>query len=120
MIVCYVRHEKSARLFLFTIDFELFCLERICVGDKVVCDKKYGDKLGEIVAAIEMNPEEAEVVVKTSNAYWPLRKIIRKYVPPVITSIDEVPEKIIEIIRDQERRKLIDKLNSAELLPFDV
>jgi hypothetical protein len=115
MDLYFVRHDNSARSFLFqgTEDF--------AVGDAVICSTRYGDAKGTVVAKIAVEFEIATVVADACGAYWPLAMIIGKYVKPIVTSIDEVPPEIIEQIRQQELKKIINKLQSERPeVPFEA
>jgi hypothetical protein len=118
MILCFVQHENSNKIFLF--DFDLVA-SKIKTGDTVICDTRYGEAKGTVKACAIFTDEEARVVAFACKASWPLARIIRKYEKPIVTSIDEVPQEIIDEIRRQEVSKIINQLRPlSNAMPFDL
>lgn len=119
MILCFVQHDNSNKIFLFECERELAF--KIYSGDMVICNTRYGDTKGTIMAAIEVAEEQAKVIAFACKASWPLARIIRKYEKPIVTSIDEVPQEIIDEIRRQEVSKIINQLRPiSNAMPFDL
>lgn len=119
MILCFVQHDNSCKLFLFECDRQMAV--KIESGDTVICNTRYGDAKGKIMAAIAVTEEQAKVITYACRGSWPLSKIIRKYEKPIVTSIDEVPQEIIDEIRRQEVSKIINQLRpSSNLMPFEL
>lgn len=118
MILCFVQHEGSNKIFLFECDRELAL--KVYSGDTVICNTRYGDVKGNIAAAIEVAEEQAKVIAQACRATWPLAKILRKYEKPVITSIDEIPLELIEFIRKQTIESIIAQISPGDRLPFDM
>lgn len=107
MRLYFVQHEKNNRCFLFTDNGDSFFTN----GDDVVCSTKYGEKRGTVMVSISGDDKKAEIIALSCGAYWPLAKILRKYIKPFVTSIDDVPEYIVRQIREQERAELIARLH---------
>ena len=108
----FIQHEESNRPCLFQSD------DQYKIGDIVICDTRRGEVKGTVVEYFIAHHEQlAKVIARACHAYWPLAKIIRKYTPPIVTSIDEVPQEIVDQIRRQEVAKIIGKLRVDE--PFD-
>ena len=101
----FIQHENSNRPFLFQSD------DQYAIGDTVICDTHRGEVKGTVVEYFIAHHEQlAKVIAKACHAYWPLAQIIRKYEKPIVTSIDEVPQEIVDQTRRQEVAKIIGKL----------
>ncbi len=104
----FIQHENKSTPYLFQSD------DQYAIGDIVICDTRRGNVRGVIIEFFMTGPSLAKAIAKACHAYWPLAKIIRKYTPPIVTSIDEVPQEIIEQIRLQEVNRIIRKLRIDE------
>lgn len=119
MNLYFVKHESCFKPFLFTGSdgFE--------PGDEVVCETHKGEKRGKIVCALRFITESTAQYIGTScGAYWPLAKVLRKYVRPVVTSVDDVPDHIKQQIILDERHRIWLAIEAGQIrdktLPFDV
>lgn len=101
-----VQHDNSDRIYLFSSEID--GLEK---GDDVVCKTKYGEKTGVVKLMLVTNDESIEIFCKACGASLPLAPVLRKYVKPIITSIDEIPQHLIDQIRYEYRDKLISAIS---------
>lgn len=116
MYFYFVKHEGSTRYFLFGNQVPV----DVDTGDTVICETKHGEKKGTIAAVFMINSEDVgKVLANACGAYWPLAKVLRKYDKPVVTSIDEVPQWLLNKIRAEERAKIMALIEPRDL-PFDL
>lgn len=116
MYLFFVKHDGSTRFFLFRSSEQMDIVDE----STVICETKRGETKG-VVAAMIMVPDKVALVIAAAcGAYWPLAKVLRKYDKPVVTSIDEVPQWLIDKIRKQERAAILALIEPTERLPFDL
>jgi len=118
MIICFVQHEGSNKIFLF--ECELPLAYKIKIGDTVICNTKWGDAKGKVMAQIGTTEEQSKIIAFACGAKWPLAKILRKYEKPVVTSIDDIPLEWREFIRKQTIESIIAQISPGDRLPFDM
>lgn len=119
MHICFVRHRPNGKLFLFECEKEL--RNQLSHGDFVVVDTKFGNTIGIVETCIgTCTPECYETIIEACGAELPLKKVLRKYVKPIVTRIDEIPQEFVEQIRQEERNKIILELQGRQQLdlPF--
>ena len=115
MFLYFILHTDSPKYFLFQSDENLNVARR----DIVICKTKHGDKHGIVGCFLETDTYEAEIIAKACGAYWPLAKILRKYEKPVVTSVDEIPQWLLNKIRAEERAAIMELIEPRKL-PFDL
>lgn len=115
MFLYFVKHDGSVRYFLFRSSEQMDIVE----GNTVICETKKGETKGIVCAKITVPDYVAHVIADACGAYWPLAKVLRKYDKPVVTSIDEVPQWLLNKIRAEERAKIMALIEPRDL-PFDL
>lgn len=115
MFLYFVKHDGSVRYFLFRSSEQMDIVE----GNTVFCETKRGETKGVVAAMIMVPDKVAHVIADACGAYWPLAKVLRKYDKPVVTSIDEVPQWLIDKIRKSERAAIMALIEPRDL-PFDL
>jgi hypothetical protein len=107
MYVCFVKHPGSNKNYLFD------CTNvrtQIAVGHEVVCETIRGYERGTVVSyptMIDTNSIGAKPIIEATGAYWPLKKIVRKF--------GDVPG-----LLEEEKREIAKQyiLEHASELPF--
>nr|WP_150959340.1 hypothetical protein [Aneurinibacillus sp. XH2] len=104
MYVCLIQHPGQEKKYMFD------CTDvsrRITVGSEVVCETINGLTMGTVVSfPTKIEGLGAKEIVEQSGAYWPLKKVVRRF-----GEVDLLHEERLEIAK-----KYI--IEHAENLPF--
>lgn len=108
MRICFVKHPGCEKKFIFDCtDMHM----KLAVGTEVVCETSKGLKRGTVVVypmnIVSNTYNDIQTLVEAAGAYWPLKKVIRKF--------GDVPNLIEEEKQEIARQYLI---KHTDCLPF--